>query len=167
MLKKLGRTPLQDQRRFMRIPHRGSILYRYASSESAAAHSVDVSHGGVCLALGRYLKPGRFVLLTLEPGPQRPAWAELKAQIAWCRPTSDPHVFLAGAYVFRDEPEVAVTMSELVYHALHQGGWISSGQDGGSGLGWSVDGQPAPVPLMAAPVRESNGDESVCCVVPA
>lgn len=144
----LGRTLYQDQRRFTRVPHRGDISYRYTANDAATAVCVDMSRGGVCLALGRYLRPGKLLLLAVASTPEAGDAAELKAQIVWCRPTDDPKVFHAGAHIFHDEPEVSVIMSELLYEALVYSGHIEPGKKQGLDSGWSVDGRPARSPFL-------------------
>ncbi|MBI5093153.1 MAG: PilZ domain-containing protein [Candidatus Hydrogenedentes bacterium] len=147
----LGRTVALDQRRFTRVPHRGDVSYRYAANDAATAVCVDVSHGGVCLAMGRYLRPGRFVLLAFTTAADSDSTVELKAQIVWCRPTDEPHVFQAGVNIFHDEPDVSVIMSELLYQALVNGGHIEAGKGRHQRTGWSVNGQPSASPFMNQP----------------
>jgi len=159
----LGRTLFQDQRRFTRVPHRGDISFKYAANDAANAVCVDMSRGGVCLAMGRYLRPGRKVLLTVADATDATRLAELKAQVVWCRPTDDPQVFQAGIHIFHDEPEVTVVMSEWLYRALVDSGHIAPECPEGNDTGWSVDGRPAASPFVRSLGAAWNTGNLACC----
>lgn len=124
MTKETLRWTRKDQRHFARAPFAGTISYCYGHSETGQATCLDVGHGGARLILGRYLRPGRHVLLALALDSEGEKLVELKARVAWCRPAGEPHTFIAGVYIFHDEPEVSAALSELLYEALRRLGWV-------------------------------------------
>jgi hypothetical protein len=113
--------------------------------------------------MGRYLRPGRLVLLTAASPSDASSVAELKAQIVWCRPTEDPKVFHAGVHIFHDEPEVTIVMSELLYQALVDSGHIEPGKKRSQGTGWSVDGKPARSPFLKSYAAKQIMGNLACC----
>jgi hypothetical protein len=69
------------------------------------------------MSLGRYLTPGRKVLVRVFSVRNPNEAAELKGRIAWCRPTEQPERFLAGVEIFYDAPEVSEDLSRLMLEA--------------------------------------------------
>jgi len=113
----------KGQRRFVRIPLTGRVDYRYGAGETGRAEYADVSRSGIGLRLGRYLRPGRRVMLTVDTAPEADrdgTGSELKAQVAWCRPGKEAHTFDAGLRVFHDEVDSMVVVRSLVVRALRQ-----------------------------------------------
>jgi len=121
MAQVIGKT--KEQRRFSRVPYSGALRYRYAPDEAGVATWLDVGRGGACVRIGRYLRPGRHLLLTVSdvdsPGKGE---VDLKGQVMWCRPSEDNKSFVTGVRIFRHEPEVEYALSEIILDALAQSG---------------------------------------------
>jgi hypothetical protein len=103
-----------DPRRSARTLYSGKATYRYARGEGGGATVVNLCAIGACPALGRYLRPGRFILVGLETDSWPRGTIELKAQIVWCRPTDNPGAFLMGVRIFQDDPDTGAVMSDLL-----------------------------------------------------
>jgi len=103
-----------DPRRSVRAPYSGNATYRYARNEGGSATLVNLCPSGACLALGRYLRPGRFILVALETDCSPCRTIELKGQIVWCRPTEDAGAFLMGVRILQDDPDTGVAISDLL-----------------------------------------------------
>lgn len=103
-----------DQRRFARVPFRSTTWYRHALDEDGAAGICqDLCRGGMRLLMGRYLRPGRLVLLRLEvPAGDSPL--EIKGRVIWCRPAAEPCLFSAGIRVYDDDPAATETFDRLI-----------------------------------------------------
>ena len=118
-----GEVSAIDQRRFVRVPLTGRIGYRYGPSDTGRAECINVSPLGMQLRLGRYLRPGRRVLVTAGQGSGGDGdgpGIEFKAQVAWCRPSKGSHVFDAGLRVFHDEPDSVTAIYSLLIKGLKQ-----------------------------------------------
>ncbi len=111
----LGAT---DQRETERFPHTGSLEYRYGLSDTGIATWHDVGRDGVCIRLGRYLRPGRSLVLIREERELHDEPRELKGRIVWCRPSGDGETYLVGVKVHRSGVELCYAMSSLVREAL-------------------------------------------------
>ena len=109
-----------DQRRFFRVPYAGVVRYWYAPDEDGTAKCCDVGQGGVCLSLGRYLRPGRRVMLSVSGPEASTTGAEFKGEVVWCRPAATPCIFLAGVRVWHDDPETPDTLASMVHQGLAQ-----------------------------------------------
>jgi len=109
-----------DERLFVRVPYTTQVTYSDDGGHEGGATSDDISRGGVSLRMGRYLRPGRFVLITIG-GPDGASPIELKTRVAWCRPDKGEHVFRTGLRVFYDEPDTMEQMSRLMYEAVLRG----------------------------------------------
>ncbi len=103
----------RNNRRDSRVTLSGTVKYSYSGGESGTATCCDVSGGGMRVVLGRYLRPGRHLMVQVPHGANKKRHAELKAEIAWCSPTEEPHEFIAGLRVLHDEPEAAHTLAAL------------------------------------------------------
>lgn len=104
-----------EKRRFERVPLDGRLTYRYNQGENAAGTWRDLSRSGARIQLGRYLRPGRRVMLIVASDDESDEPAiELKAQIVWCRPVSDSHDFEAGLRIFHDQPDTVDTLTAIV-----------------------------------------------------
>jgi hypothetical protein len=168
MSKGAQRASADTKRRFVRVPLTGPIGYRYGVGDEGRAEYANVSQTGLGLRLGRYLRPGRRVLLTLDAGPgaEEGPGTELKAQVAWCRPGKDAHVFDAGVRVFHDEPDSAATMRGLLVRGLKQvASWMSTERpvpDPHAGAGeTALDAQGLPFAKLVCVV----GTVSTACTV--
>ena len=113
-----------QRRRFARMPLAGIVKYMCAPNQGGVATWHDVGSGGVCIRLYRYLRPGRYVLLSVKSGTNHGAYAELKGRIAWCRRALDGGSLVAGVRVYDDTPEAESTLAELVRQARGQAGEV-------------------------------------------
>ncbi len=113
-------TTMNDQRRFARVPFTGAVTYRYEPECDGTAMCADVSRGGMCLHLGRYLRPGKHVMLDAVALDGEPL--ELKAHVAWCRAIPGSHTFATGVRVYHDEPQSMSAMTAMVHEGLEQSG---------------------------------------------
>ena len=100
-----------DERSGDRYTHSGLVQYRYALGEMGLATWCSVGREGACIRVGRYLRPGRHVILS----------SELSGRIVWCRPTTDGLTYVAGLRVFREDPQSALALSALVEQAVRSG----------------------------------------------
>jgi hypothetical protein len=107
----------KEQRQFVRMPFAGSVEYRYGTSESGKATASDIGRSGMRLYLGRYLRPGTLLMIGLPQGR-----GELKARIAWCTPTLQGGVFVAGVRVLHNEHESLEVMGDLLCDAVIEEG---------------------------------------------
>jgi len=135
----LNQTTTRDQRRFVRVDVTGNLEYRHAPNESGCAVLHDIGRGGLGLRLGRYLSPGRRVMVTLEETePGHPV--ELKAVVAWCRPTGDGRTYLAGLRLFYDESSTFTVVSRLLRRAVfEEGAPCPSGTGSNAADAWEMD----------------------------
>lgn len=104
-------------RRFLRVPFATEVDYFYGTKASGSGQCRELSRGGLSMSLGRYLTPGRKILVRVFSTSNPNEAAELKGRIAWCRPTGQPERFLAGVEVFYDAPEVSEDLSRLMLEA--------------------------------------------------
>jgi hypothetical protein len=116
-------TVVNDQRQFARVPFTGAVTYRYEPDHEGTAMCTDVGRGGLCLHLGRYLRPGRRVMLSVAGPDGEPL--ELKARVAWCRATPGSRLFATGVRVYHDEPQSLGALSTMVHKGLEQSGVFS------------------------------------------
>ncbi len=103
-------APVQDERRGKRTPHNGQVTYRYSPVDEGKAVCANVGSKGLRIRLGRYLRPGRKVVL----GVETPQGVELKGRVAWCRPANEPNMFDAGVRVFHDAADSAAALSNMI-----------------------------------------------------
>ncbi len=111
-----------DERRFGRVPFTGTIRYQYANDLSGLATCRNLGHGGMCVRLGRYLRPGRLILLEVIDADDTVEPVEFKGRVVWCRPASSPCMFAAGVRVFHDDLDVARAIYAFMSQELVQSG---------------------------------------------
>lgn len=104
----------QEERRFERIPFEGRVDYRYGLDDGGTATWRSVGKEGACIALGRYLRPGRHVSLVSDAASVNGDPVELSGRVVWCRPTTEGRTFVAGLRIFSDEPGTASALSGIV-----------------------------------------------------
>lgn len=104
--------------REQRMNVQGKLLYRYNGDESGAAHWQDVSRVGAKLRLGRYLRPGRNLVLEFASPLVEEGQVQLPARVIWCRLMAEGADFVAGVQIRRERPEYAVAFAALGYSAL-------------------------------------------------
>lgn len=78
----------------------GELEFRYGNDEQGKAVWCSVGRDGACIRMGRYLRPGRHVLLIDYSAGELPA--EFSGGIVWCRPGADGRSYIAGVYLFDD-----------------------------------------------------------------
>ncbi len=120
----LASVVAKEQRRFTRVPYVREVCVVDGAAESVRARSCDVGRGGLSVELGRYFRPGRLLMVWVN-GREGTSAAELKAEVAWCKPAPTPERFVAGLRVIHDEAESIHTMSELLYTGLHECGALT------------------------------------------
>lgn len=116
-------TVVSDQRQFARVPFTGAVTYRYEPEHEGTAMCTNVGRGGLSLELGRYLRPGKYVMLSVSGADGEPL--ELKARVAWCRALPGSRLFAAGVRVYHDEPQSLQALSRMVHKGLEQSGVFS------------------------------------------
>ncbi|MFM1918999.1 MAG: hypothetical protein RLZZ303_633 [Candidatus Hydrogenedentota bacterium] len=96
----------------------GAVEYLHgAPEESGVAEWRDVSRCGASISLGRFLRPGRELVLS-APSPLYPGRAlRLRARVMWCAPSEAVGRFTAGLLVYRDSPEAALEFATLAHKA--------------------------------------------------
>jgi len=95
----------------------GTVSYTVSRGESGSAVWRDISRTGARLRLGRYVRPGRVVVLDF-PAPQFGCGQyRLQARVVWCRQVQDGADFELGLLVVRDEPESALAFASVLHHA--------------------------------------------------
>jgi hypothetical protein len=96
----------------------GRLTYRHdGPADSGPARWCDVSRTGARIALGRYLRPGRWVTLEFDAPLVCGAPVQVRARVVWCRPSGDGLSFEAGLSVLRETPELALDFAALGYRA--------------------------------------------------
>jgi len=116
----MAETVQPQRRRFARMPLAGIVKYVCAPNQGGVATWHDVGSGGACIRLYRYLRPGKYVLLSVKSGTNRRAYAELKGRVAWCRRAPDGGSLLAGVRVYDDTADAEYVFSELIERARGQ-----------------------------------------------
>lgn len=76
-----------------RLPFAERVTYCYGGQQGASAVWRNVSRSGGRVYLGRYLRPGRSLLLTFG------AATRFKAMVVWCRRVGDSADFEAGLWI--------------------------------------------------------------------
>ena len=82
-----------DTRREERLPFAERVTYRYGGRHDASAVWRNVSRSGGRLYLGRYLRPGKSLLLTFGAATQ------FSAMVVWCRRVGNSADFEAGLWI--------------------------------------------------------------------
>jgi hypothetical protein len=107
------------QRVFTRLSFEHPVAWSYAPEEFGSATVRNVSRGGMCIALARYLRPGRVVRIVFKDIRYAEQPIEFAARIAWCRSSgSSDATFVAGLAVEHREPVVLAQLSEIFYAAV-------------------------------------------------
>ena len=102
--------------RELRTPLSGSFAYASGCGEAGRAVWLNISRTGAAIQLGRYLRPGHLIQLSLESGNDG-GWS-IPARIAWCVSIPGTLQFQAGLAVQRTSPESALQFATLGYEAL-------------------------------------------------
>ncbi len=92
-----------DQRRAVRKPRSGAVIYASGGDVSGLATWCDESAGGASIRLGRYLRPGRPVVLRYQSSVGDNGTEESQGRVVWCRPLGgDGCTFAAGVEFHND-----------------------------------------------------------------
>lgn len=78
---------------------------------------LNVSRVGASVLLGRYLKPGREVIVRFASPLVSNDALEVKARVMWCRQIQGGPEFMAGIRIRRETPEMALDFATLGYAA--------------------------------------------------
>jgi hypothetical protein len=112
-----------EERQFARVPYLGRVQFVYGAGQKGSAHANDVGRGGLRVRMGRYLRPGTKLMVTIPMENSEEKSVELKSEVIWCRRERGHMDFGAGLRVYYDAPEALDAISEVMYYALlDQGG---------------------------------------------
>ena len=93
-------TILTERRNSARSPLRGKVSYQYGAGDTGVAAWQDISLRGSRIRLGRYLPPGKHILLKGDTLP------DLKCRVVWCLPRDGSLYFEAGLRIYHTDIEV-------------------------------------------------------------
>lgn len=107
------------QRAFTRVPFEHTLRWSYAPGEAGVACVCNISRGGLSVAMGRYLRPGRVVLVQFDDLDFNGEALAFDARIVWCCSSRDGHDgFHAGLQVLHGKPITLAKISEIFYLAI-------------------------------------------------
>jgi hypothetical protein len=107
------------QRAFTRVPFAHQVRWNYAPGEAGVAEICNISRGGLCLAMGRYLRPGRVLTLRFDDISFKGQPLEFDTRIVWCDSVPDELGFFnAGFQVLHGKPVTLAKISEVFYAAI-------------------------------------------------
>lgn len=101
----------EDQRESERRIAFGTLVYQDSPQDKGWARWCSVSRDGACIHLGRYLRPGKHLMLRSH-GAHR---SEFKARVVWCRPVAGGAHFVAGLKIFHDTPDSEEALAALAW----------------------------------------------------
>lgn len=101
----------EDQRTSERIVAFGTLVYQDSPHDKGWARWCSVSRDGACIHLGRYLRPGKQIMLRSRGTHGH----EFKARVVWCRPVNGGAHFVAGLKVFHDTPDSEEALASLAW----------------------------------------------------
>lgn len=97
-----------------RVAVSGKVVYRHSDpEEQGVAQWCNVSRAGAGITLGRYLRPGREIVLELED-------AMVRGRIVWCAARRGCG-YSAGLSILRDTPESALAFTRFRERARGHG----------------------------------------------
>jgi hypothetical protein len=111
-----------NRRRFVRVTLDLPLACVIGSADPVPAVTRDVGRGGFCVDTVRPLEIGAPVLLRFALAVTGGAPLELKGRVAW-REEADRQ-FRLGLRACHDEPDVAVTLGDLMLLGLRQQGVV-------------------------------------------
>ncbi len=115
-----------DERRFARVPFLGRVQFVYGASRKGVAQVNDVGRGGLRVRMGRYLRPGTKLMVSVPLEGSNHRTVELKSEVVWCRRETGDLEFSAGLRVYYDAPEALDAISEVMYFALFEKGGLKN-----------------------------------------
>jgi len=115
-----------DERRFARVPYLGRLQFVYGAGRKGSARVNDVGRGGLRVRMGRYLRPGTNLMVSIPMANSEKHTVELKSEVIWCRREPGHLEFSAGLRVYYDAPEALEAISEVMYYALFEQGGLKN-----------------------------------------
>lgn len=117
-----------DERRFARVPFLGRVRFVYGAGRQGTGSAADVGRGGLRVHMGRYLRPGTKLMVSIPlDGPDQRS-VELKTEVVWCRREAGRLEFETGLRAYYDAPEALEAISEVMYYALFEKGALANGR---------------------------------------
>ncbi len=116
-----------NERRFARVPFLGHVQFVYGAGRKGSAHVNDVGRGGLRVHMGRYLRPGTKLMISIPLRDSEQRTVELKSEVIWCQREAGRIEFSAGLRVYYDAPEALEAISEVMYYALFEQGGLKNG----------------------------------------
>lgn len=83
----------KDIRRFTRVRAEAAIQFYDGTGTLSRARLENVSYGGLCMSLGRYIKPQTLVQVPVTMENEK---VSFPARVAWCSPHSETGQFRLG-----------------------------------------------------------------------
>lgn len=105
---------IPERRTSPRTALSGNVPYQYGTKERCAAKWLDIGLKGARIRLGRYIAPGKHLLLLPSP------CAELKARVVWCLPREGSQYFEAGLRIYPSEHDAFRIVESLFAEARLQ-----------------------------------------------
>lgn len=101
----------KDERQSGRYRARSGFWYRDDAEEEGQAKWCSVAEQGACICIGRYLQPGRELVIHGNG-------AEIYGRIVWCRPMADRTNYVAGVRVLETATDRgAATLKNALHSA--------------------------------------------------
>lgn len=105
----------EDQRVSERLVAFGTLVYQDSPHDKGWARWCSVSRDGACIHLGRYLRPGKHLMLRTGRTEDAGTGAEFKARVVWCRPVAAGAQFVAGLKIIHDTPDSEEALAALAW----------------------------------------------------
>ena len=105
----------EDQRLSERQVAFGTLVYQDSPQDKGWARWCSVSCDGACIHLGRYLRPGKHLMLRSNEASDMAHDLEFKARVVWCRPVAAGAHFVAGLKIFHDTPDSEEALAGLAW----------------------------------------------------
>ena len=100
------------------------MQFKSGAGSKGSAQEGDVGRGGMRVRMGRYLRPGTKLMITISLEGSNEQTVELKSEVVWCRRGPGQLEFDAGIRVYYDAPEALEAISEVMYDALFEQGGL-------------------------------------------
>ena len=107
-----------DARVFTRVPLDQVVHWRHMDGEEGLAQTRNVGRGGLCIELGRYLRPGRLLTVWFDGILYGQKAVSLPTRIAWCKPLPETDRYLVGLEIVDGRSATLAAASEVFYTAL-------------------------------------------------
>lgn len=117
-------TATDDHRRFVRLPYGAAARYIDGSQAVGQAVVKNIGRGGIAVTMGRYLRPGTLLTISVSDCRAAGQCEGLKARVVWSCPLPGSPEFHAGLRIIHDEPGAVAEVSRLLYRALAASGRV-------------------------------------------